>query len=268
MKILKGIGIFFLSLFAFIFVLLISLSLTFRNVLKKGIVGSVVKNIAIEEFSENKELTKNDKENIKKVNEVIKTDDINELVDKLIDEYEYSLDNDNYKVKEETVDYIVDLLVEYKDLISDIAHEDISEKDIRSDKTREGIKEAFDEVLGEQPENNKEVIKIAVTTYDFFSSSTCRLLLLFLTMICFLLIALIKKSYYKWLKPASKVLISTGLIMSAGYFGILYAFSQINNSSKYNIVVDPKYILILGIIEIIIGIGLLIVEIVFDKKED
>ena len=79
MKILKGIGIFFLSLFAFIFVFLISLSLIFRNVIQKGVVGSVVKNIMIEEFSKVKKLTAEDKENIEKVNKVIKTDDINKL---------------------------------------------------------------------------------------------------------------------------------------------------------------------------------------------
>lgn len=268
MKVLKGIGIFFLSLFAFLFIFLFSLSLIFKNVIQKGVVGSVVKNIMVEEFSKDKNLTAEDQKNIEKVNKVIKTDDINNLVDKLLDEYEESLDNDNYKVSDKTVDYIVDLFVEYKDLINDITNEHVTEKEIRSTETREGIIKAFDNVLGEEPENNKESIKIAVTSYNFFVSSIFRIVTLFLSIVCFALIALIGKSYYKWMKSASKVFISTGVLISTSYFAIIYAFKEINSSTSYNIVIDPKYILILGIIEIIIGIGFIIGNIIFDKEEN
>ncbi|MBR5662156.1 MAG: hypothetical protein IKX00_00720 [Bacilli bacterium] len=268
MKILKGIGIFFLSLFAFIFVFLISLSLIFRNVIQKGVVGSVVKNIMIEEFSKVKKLTAEDKENIEKVNKVIKTDDINKLVDKLIDEYELSLDNENYKVSDKTVDYIVDLLVEYKDLINDITQENVTEKEIRSTEVREGIIEGFDNVLGDEPEGNMQAIKIGITSYNFFTSNTFRILAIFLTILCFALIALIKKSYYKWVKSASKVFVMVGLLISASYFAIIYAFKEINNSTNYGIVIDPKYILILGITEILIGIVFLIVHIILHKDNE
>lgn len=266
MKIIKWLGIFFLSIFAFIFIFSLSLSLIFKNVVQKGVIGSVVKDVIIEEFAEDKKLTNKDKENIKKVNEVIKTEDINGLVDKILDEYEKSLDVDNYEVSEKTVDYVVDLFVEYKDLINDISHENITEKEIRSEKTREGITEAFNEILSDHPDNNKEAIKIVVSSYNFFVSTTFRLLMIFLTIICFVLIALIKQSFVKWLKPAATVLISTGFIISASYFAILYAFRTINESSKYNFIINPKYILCLGISEIIIGVILVILSIITNGK--
>lgn len=268
MKIIKGIGVFFLSLFACLFIFLFSVSFTFKKVIQKGVIGSVVKNIIVEEFAEDEKLTDKDKENIKKVNEVIKTDDINKLVDKLLDEYEISLDNDNYKVSEKTVDYIIDLFVEYKDLINDITHEDVTEDEIRSKETREGIVEAFDDVLGSKPEANENAIRFAVTSYGVFVSSTFRIVLILLTLLCFSLIALIKKSYYKWMKTASYVLIFIGFIVSACYFGILYAFRTINASNNYSIVINPKFILVLGIIEIIIGILFRIFYIIFHQEDE
>lgn len=268
MKILKGTGIFFLSLFAFIFILLLSFSLIFKNVIQKGVVGSVVKNIIIDEFGSDENLTDKDKENIEKVNEVIKTDDINKLVDKLIDEYEKSLNNENYEVSEKTVDYVIDLLVDYKDLINDITNENVTETEIRSTETKEGITKAFNEVLGEKPESNEDTVRIVITSYNMFVSTSFRIILIFLTIICFTLIALIKKSYIKWMKSASSVFVTVGLLISASYFAILYLFKSINNSGNYNLVIEPKYILVLGIAEMIIGIGLLITNIIFSKKEE
>ena len=268
MKILKGIGIFFLSLFAFIFVFLLSLSLIFKNVIQKGVVGSVVKNIIVEEFSSDEKLTDEDRKNIEKVNKVIKTDDINKLVDKLLDEYEKSLDNEDYEVSEKTVDFVIDLLVEYKDLINDITNENVTEKEIRSSETRDGITEAFNEVLGDHPEYNEDAVRLAVTSYNLFVSNTFRIILVFLTLLCFALIALIKKSYFKWMKSASKVIVSVGLIVTASYFAILYAFRTINSNTNYNIVINPKYILVLGVVEIVIGICFLIGHIIFDKEEE
>lgn len=269
MKVLKFLGVLFLSLFTFIFIFLLSLSLIFKNVVQKGVVGSVVKDVIINEFAEDQKLTDEDKKNIETVNKVIKTEDINELVSKVLDEYEKSLDEENYKVSDKTVDYVIDLLVEYKDLINDISHENITEKEIRSSETREGIEEAFNEILSDHPDNNKEAIRIAVTSYNFFVSSTFRLLMIFFTIVCLLLIALIRKSYTRWMKPAATVITCNGLLISASYFAIIYAFKTINNSSKYNIVINPKYILCLGIIEVVIGIVLSILSIIFSgKKED
>lgn len=268
MKIIKGIGVFFLSLFAFLFILILSLSFIFKNVIQKDVVGSVVKNIIVEEFSEDKELTKQDKENIKKINDVIKTDDINKLVDKLLDEYEKSLENDNYEVSDKTVDYIVDLLVEYKDLINDITNEKVTEKQIRSKETRDGIKEGINEVLTDHPEDIEDTVRITITSYNLFVSTTFRLILILLTIICFALIALIRKSYIKWMKSASSIFIFTGILVSSLYFGLLYAFRNINTSSKYSITIDPKYILVLGIVEIIIGIAFLITHIILTKKDE
>lgn len=268
MKILKGICVFLLSILAFVFVLSLSLSLIFKNVVQKGVVGSIVKDVIVEEFSKENNLTDKDKKNIEKVNSVIKTKDINELVDKVVDEYEASLDNENYHVKESTVDYVIDLLVEYKDLINDISGEHVTEKDIRSNDVREDITEVFNDLLQQDDHDNEQVVRVIITSYNFFSSTTFRMLLVLFIVVSFALIALVKSSFTKLMKPAASVFITNGVLISALYFVIMYAFKNINNSSKYNIVIDPKYILCLGIIEVIIGIIFTIVTIVTKKDEE
>lgn len=268
MKFLKGLGVFFLSLFSFIFILLLSLSLITKNVVQKGVIGSVIKNVIIEEFATDEELTKKDKENIEKVNKVVKTEDINELVSKLLDEYSEKFEDDNHTVSDETVDYIINLLVDYKDLVNDISKENITEKQIRSYETRVGIKSALNEILDETPENTELAIKITVRSYAFFISNTFIILIAIFTIICFALIALIKKSFIGWMKPAAVVLIFTGLIISAIYFGLEYVIGEINHSADYEFIINSTPIIVLGIGEIIIGIIFRIVTIVTSSNKE
>lgn len=268
MKFLKGLGIFFLSLFAFLFIFLFSLSLITKKVVQKGVVGSVVRNVVIEEFHGENDLTKEDEENIDKFNKIVKTDDINELVDRFLKEYEESLDDDDYEVSEETLDFVIDLFVEYKDLISDLSHEDLTEKEIRSKETREGIREAINEILSESSEGNKYAIKIGVTSYNFFVSITFRIMMIFFTVVCLILIALIKKSYFAWMKNASSIFISVGILIVSMYFAIIALFNYINNAAEYSIVINPKFIGVLGISELVLGILFMIATIVTNKKKE
>jgi hypothetical protein len=262
MKFLKGLGIFFLSLFAFVFVLLLSLSLITKNVIQKGVVGSVIKNVIIEEFATDEELTKKDKENIEKINKVVKTDDINELVSKLLDEYGEKFEDEDHTVSDETIDYIIDLLVDYKDLVNDISGEKVTEKQIRSKNTREGIESALNEILDETPENTELALKITIRSYSLFISNTFRILMGFFIIVCFVLIGLIKKSFITWMKPAAIVLIFTGLIVSAMYFGLQYAIGEINHAADYEFIINATPIIIIGISEIVLGIVLRIITLV------
>lgn len=270
MKIFKSIGIIILTLLSFVFIFILGCSLIFKNVVQRGVVGSVIKSVVQEEFASNKKLEDTDKENIKRINNELESKDIEILVDKLLDEYESSYENSNYDVKEETVNYIIDLCVKYKDVISEISGETITEEKIRSVETKNGITQAFNEVFEENERDDREEVKIVLSCYYVFISSTFRLIMLLLALGCFALIALLKKSYYKWMKNASIVLIISGALFALLYLicnTYLISLSS-HTTNSIEIFFNPTFISKLAIIELIIGALLIVVTAVINSKKE
>jgi len=125
------------------------------------------------------------------------------------------------------------------------------------------VNNAFNETISEFKSDMPSEVKTALEIFNFFRSTTFKLILVGIIILFLGLIALLKKSTYKWLSNLGGACIISGIVMSLLMpFGIDTISRELNGSS---IVLSSKAFSIYGYIVIGIGLIAIILNIVISK---
>lgn len=263
---------FLIGLLTFILINIIGLliiSFSLKTVLVDGIVKEVIVNqIDLPIFETSNYQYRNEintDENIDKitdderVKELLKSDEVTELIDKymdiIIDGY---IDEENLNQIELEKD-MINYLENNKDKIEKITGQEITQETL--DQTKEQIKESnIDNKVKESIKSSKETmpketVKV-LKGYKFLISLKFKLILFFIMIVNIVLIALLQKSFYKWIKIFAISLTTNGifvLIVGGVVYLIVYTVTKVN----FNI----KFLMILGVVITVIGI---LIQVIYD----
>ena len=261
MKFLKGIITFFTGLAIFILVLSLTFTYIFKNIIQKQIIGDAVKDIVITEYIKDKDI-----ENKDKIEELLEDKDAKKLVNIVIDEYLESLRTDNYQVSEESLDTIIDLCIEHKKELEEITNEEIKIEDIKSQETRNNLRQAFNEGFDSANNDIGETGSTIINYYSNYTSTGFKVALVCSILSGLILIGLINWSYCRPMRTLGTSLLITGIFISIMYVLINLAVKElIKRVDEISLSINTKSILILAIFEIILGILLLILQTLIKK---
>ena len=268
---------FLIGLLTFILINIIGLliiSFSLKTILVDGIVKEVIVNqIDLPIFETSNYQYRNEintDENIDKITdderikELLKSDEVTELIDKymdiIIDGYIDEENLDKIELEKDMINY----LENNKDKIEKITGQEITQEQI--DQTKEQIKEMdIDKRVKESIKTTrktmpKETIKV-LKGYKFIVSLKFKLILFLIMIIDIVLIALLQKSVYKWIKLFAISLTTNGIFaLITG--GIVYIIVYTLTKVSFNV----KFVIILGIILTIIGIIIQVIYNILTKK--
>lgn len=262
MKVIRGFfkGIIGLVLFVLIFAL--TFSFVIKGIIKNDVLSGAVKDKIITEYT--KEVNPSVKE---AVEEILSKDEISDLAESIIDEYLKFAEDDSYQVSKKLVNEIIDFCAKNRDLISKISNEEITEETIRSEETYNNLIKTFNESFPKVEEqigsNGKTVVKI----YGLVVSNTSRLIVIGIIIALILLLMLVTWSLYKWMSTIGVSLIINGVLFSSIYIAIMIFKDKILESLDFELNLNPITIIIIGVSEILIGIVLLVIKSIINKKE-
>lgn len=249
MKILKSILTSFLTLILTLLISVLIVSITFKDLLIEDILYEGFKSTIINKDYKEKNLTLNDIINEDGVitdndfvNEILESPEIKELVNKYLDKIITTIADENVSVDElnefnlnqDMINYIKEnkeVLSEKTGIeITDEMIEEASEK-IEEIDTKKIVKQTVENVRNNLSPQEKQLLK----AYNFITSSSLKIYLIIGIIITLLLIAIIKKSLYKWIRNLSNAMILAGtatLIISKGFEIIISKMIQVQEIIK------------------------------------
>ena len=257
-------------------IVLLMLFLTISFNLNKVIVDGVIKEIIITKVIPKKVNNPNISEDIintlplpdylknsEDINKLLEDQRVQEIINKYID---ITLDNltseeiKNIDIESDIINYIN----ENKELIKEITGKEVTPEMIED--TKKVIEESnLNEAIEETIESTKESIsteeKIVLKGYKEIISTKTRIIVIGLIALCLLLIAIIDKSFYKWIKTGSICTIISGILVLLMGFILKLIVTSILPLPSFNV----SYLYKSGLIQLIIGIVILIIYIVLNK---
>ena len=257
-------------------IVLLMLFLTISFNLNKVIVDGVIKEIIITKVIPKKVNNPNVSEDIintlplpdylkdsEDINKLLEDERVQEIINKYID---ITLDNltseeiKNIDIESDIINYIN----ENKELIKEITGKEVTPEMIED--TKKVIEESnLNEAIEDTIESTKESIsteeKIVLKGYKEIISTKTRIITISLIALCLLLIAIIDKSFYKWIKTGSICTIISGILVLLMGFILKLIVTSILPLPSFNV----SYLYKSGLIQLIIGIVILIIYIVLNK---
>ena len=265
-----------IKVFLSFIIVLLMLFLTISFNLNKVIVDGVIKEIIITKISAKKVNNPNISEevintlplpdylkNSEDINKLLEDQRVQEIINKYID---ITLDNltseeiKNIDIESDIINYIN----ENKELIKEITGKEVTPEMIED--TKKVIEESnLNETIEDTIESTKESIsteeKIVLKGYKEIISTKTRIIVIGLIALCLLLIAIIEKSFYKWIKTGSICTIISGILVLLMGFILKLIVTSILPLPSFNV----SYLYTSGLIQLIIGIVILIIYIVLNK---
>lgn len=265
-----------IKVFLSFIIVLLMLFLTISFNLNKVIVDGVIKEIIITKVIPKKVNNPNVSEDIintlplpdylkdsEDINKLLEDERVQEIINKYID---ITLDNltseeiKNIDIESDIINYIN----ENKELIKEITGKEVTSEMIED--TKKVIEESnLNEAIEDTIESTKESIsteeKIVLKGYKEIISTKTRIIVIGLIALCLLLIALIDKSFYKWIKTGSICTIISGILVLLMGFILKLIVTSILPLPSFNV----SYLYKSGLIQLIIGIVILIIYIVLNK---
>ena len=237
-------------------------------VLNMSLKDFIVKEILINSISTNNELLNVDSSNIENpiiannevIKEVLQDEQIQEDLGDFLDDFIKNLSNDDIESlsTEEMQEEIITYVKEHKDELSEKTGVEITDEMI--DKSNEMLEDVDTEKALKQEINNykknltKEE-KFAIKVFDFVNSVKLRMILIISIILDIILIAIIQRSTYKWIKNLSYSMTIAGLSIIVLAMSLRYVISTMTM-----VVINIKSITTLGIILLAFGI---IIQIVY-----
>lgn len=260
---------------SFILVLLM-LFLTISFNLNKVIVDGVIKEIIITKISAKKVNNPNISEEVintlplpdylkdsEDINKLLEDERVQEIINKYID---ITLDNltseeiKNIDIESDIINYIN----ENKELIEEITGKEVTNEMIEDTKKvieESNLNETIEETIVSTKESISTEEKIVLKGYKEIISTKTRIITISLILLCLLLIALIDKSFYKWIKTGSICTIISGILVLLMGFILKIIVTSILPLPSFNV----SYLYKSGLIQLIIGSIILIIYIVLNK---
>lgn len=260
MKIVKKIFTGLLTIILIDLIVLLVLNMSLKDfIVKEIIINSIVTNnelISIDNSNiENPIITNNEV-----IKEVLQDEQIQEDLSGFIDDFIKNLSDDDLETlsTEEMQEEIITYVKEHKDELSEKTGVEITDEMI--DKSNEMLEDVDTEKALKQEINNykknltKEE-KFAIKVFDFVNSEKLRIILIISIILDIILIALIQRSTYKWMKNLSSAMTIAGLSIIVLAMSIRYVISTMTM-----VVINIKSITTLGIILLAFGI---IIQIIY-----
>ena len=260
LKILKKITIGILNFLLIDLILFLILSCTMKDFLYNDLLTSALKSnttvISTDSIERDAPPIIANKEII---SEAIQDEEIKESLDEFIDELISSLTEE--EIENLDVEQLEEKVIKYvknnKEKISEKTGIEITDEMI--DESKQLIDEGDTKKAIEQEINNyknslTDEEKLALKVFNIIDSKKLRIILITAIIVDLLLIALLQKSAYKWIKNLSHAMFMSGLSVIILSISIKYLIANLTM-----IVVNPKNILTVGITTMIFGIIISIV---------
>ena len=263
MKILKKFLAFIVGAVLFFLLLAFSLNMVFKGVIQKQVIGGVAKTTIVSEY-----LDKSDIENKDEIKKLLDSKDSLKVVNNVVNEYmEYLVDN-NHKVSKTTLNSIIDFCVKHREEINKISNDNVSESEIKSQETynnlEQSINDGFKEIGTEIGDTPREILK----TYSSITSNNFQVVLIIAIIICIILLIIINESLFKWISRFGSSLLTCGIIICLLYIGANMLVSKIIEKLDFEISIKLEEMLVIGIIEIVVGILLIVLKVVLTKMKN
>ncbi len=256
-----------LMIFAF---LILGLALNLETTITENIEGIVKEEITSKIVEEVVKNTNIDKDNVKKeITKVIEKNDViknvlDECLNKTIDLFnEKEVGDFDFTNKlDEVIDDSEEILESYGITVTDAEKEKILNTFASEDFNKE-----FQSTMKEVQENIPSNVKNTINIILFLRSTTCKVILILIILGSLICIALLKKSYYKWIGNLSKATIISGV-----FYGVL--MPMFVNFLNQELVSSERFVLSTVFMNryghVLLGLGIifLILNISFSKTKD
>lgn len=256
-KILSGI----IALILTSLILLLTINFDLKKVIVDGVITEVIKyqitsNIYKSGNNEKQKIEyKTDNE---KVNEILESDEVQELINKYLDLTVESMVDDDHideiKVEEDIIKYIK----ENKKVLEEKTGVEITDEMIEQTKEQaeeQGISKNLIESIKKTRSNLTSTQKNVLKGYGLLTSMRLRITLIVMILICCALLFISQMKKFRWLKSISSSIMTAGILISAASVIVKIIVSR---WAKIEIL-KTSILLTHGLIEIGIGIILLII---------
>lgn len=262
MKFLRGLLTFLISNVLFIMVICLSICFSVKDLVQHQLITEAFKQAIINESDESSNL------NFNRVEELIDSDDINKIIDSAIIDFSSYIEGTSGGVSDETVDLIIDFCIQHRDDFSSIVGEEVNIDDLKSPEVRSELKDSLNNSLKEINIDKNSPVVTVISAYGTITSNSFKVDLLIVIAILVVLLGLVNWSIYKWMNPVGIVLITSGIVISLFYAASTILFKTVISSMNLSMNIDTKEFLIIGIVEVVVGILLLIVCAIINKIVD
>ena len=242
---------------------LLAISFNLKNILVNGIIKeTIIEQLTPREYKDAKYVIPEEEINKitdnEEVREILNSKEVQELLNKYLDMTVNSL------IDEESIDEInlehdmLEFLKENKDVLEQKVGKEITDEMIdNAEEQFEGkdMTKAFKQTLKNTKQNMSETEVTFLKGYSLLISTKFKVLLFILMIIDLLLIAIIQKSLYKWIKTLGKCLLIGGIgiiLISIIVSKIVSTLSEINSFNTNSLLYSGIGITIGGIIILII----------------
>lgn len=272
MKTLKKllIGFFTLIVISCLTLFLISLNIkeVLTNMVSDTVVTEVITSKVINTFENN--LDKIDSKDLEKIEEVISNnEDLKEVSKKLIDSTIL------YLIEEESIEdftvkeSISDIIKKNKKTLEETTGYKIKDSDIENIITDIDDRLDINQIYQEQVTKIKAELtpeqQLALRLYNTLTSKQFKIIMLAIMAICLSLIAILKKSFYKWITNLTTALIVSGTLVMifSGLINLIVNYAI--TTTSLNIKINSNQMLEIGLISLISGIIIIIIYQVIKK---
>ena len=259
MDTLKKLLSFFIGLALMLMIGLLTTSILVKDVFQNQVIGSIVRTEMVSEAVNN-----SDFEGKNEINELLDDKELYNIIDDVVTDYVNSIGDEDYKVNEKTIDGIIDYVVDHQDELEKITGEKIDISEIKSEKSKQELTDAMNKSFADINNADSSVKKV-IKGYGFITSNKFRALLIVGIIVSLLLLILLQGSVYDWLTTAGVSLITCGVFVSALYAVVSALAKAIAKNSDVPISINPTSIIIIGIIELGVGILLIIIKSIVKK---
>lgn len=265
MKILRKFLSFILGLVLSLLIGGLLLSFAIKSVIQEELIGGAIKDNFIPVITNNTDISEEDK---KAVEELFEDKEVNDMVNKMVDEIMATMGSEDGEISQETIDSIFDYVIQNKDKLEEATGQKINTEEleeVRKSEEFQNITQELTKSLNESTAELDDTSKTAIKTYTYIVSNNFRLILIGGIVLDLLLIALVQWSLYNWMSTFGKALSTSGLTLIILYFLMNKVIETLLAEQTITLNIDTSKVLYMGIITIIVGILLIVIKHIIDN---
>lgn len=266
-RIITGLLTIFLTMFILAFGVSLNLKSTIIDTMDEAIKNEVIKNIidvAADDIGIDKEKAKTELDKA-----LEKNDDIKNIMSTYYDKF-INVILDKEQVGDINISKEIDNLLDVGETILKDQGIELTEEmksELKSVVSSTEVNKVFNETIEEVKQDLPQEIKTSVKIYDFITSTSFRFILIGLILLAIVLIALLKKSIYKWLSNVSTACIINGIMLGIAMPSLVdWIIREL--ATEENIVIATGAFERFGIITLAIGVVAIIGNVILTKALD
>ena len=260
MKLLRNMGIVFLSIILVNLIGLFVLSYQMKPLLVNGIIKETIMNTYLKKPIDTSNIENN--ENLKNVDkealqEILKSKEVEELMNKYIDITMNSLTSDkeleDLNMEKDIFDYIKNNKEKLEKAIGENISNEMIEQVEEQMKSKE-LTKSYKEAIENEKRNMDPTFKKILNSFTFFTSKKFRLYCLIAIILNLLLIILLQFSLYKWMRVLGTSMIVSGSGLTIIGLVVSFVIKKLTtfNLNLIDLIISGCVLIIIGIIFIII----------------